>query len=175
MRLVLGLYIAEPLQDWIRDIVQGNADWANIKAAILQSAKSKYNVKTKIEYLMNLKLNEDERKKIKQCYPEMYKKTKEWALKIEKFEKSDKFNLKKANVVGEELANQTDLNVDRLANIFSELKICQISQNSKVEKDIRRIDRLESSISELTKLVKNIANNKNQSNQNQPACNTEEN
>ncbi|CAG8822004.1 40106_t:CDS:2, partial [Gigaspora margarita] len=108
---------------WIRDIVQGNTDWADVKAAILQSAKPKYNVETKIECLMNLKLNKDE--------------------------------------IGKESADQTDLDVDRLANIFSELKICQISQKSKVEKDIKRIDRLEFSISKLTKLVKNIANNKN--------------
>ncbi|RIB21273.1 hypothetical protein C2G38_2034533 [Gigaspora rosea] len=137
MRLVVGLYVAEPLREWVRDIVQDNAAWADI-AAILKSAKAKYDVETKIEHLMNLKLNEDEsiisntnrfdacakkvktevsncelkqwylsgipvkyREKIKQRYPETYKKMKEWALKIEKFEKNDEFELKKASVVGE--------------------------------------------------------------------------
>ncbi|KAF0443711.1 hypothetical protein F8M41_003531 [Gigaspora margarita] len=205
MRLVVGLYVAEPLREWVRDIVQGNTDWADVKAAILKSAKAKYDVKTNIERLMNLKLNEDEsivsytyrfdacakkvktevsnrevkrwylrgipvkyREKIKQRYPETYEETKEWALKIEKFEKNDEFDLKKASVVGEESTAQTDLDVDGLTNAFSELKICRVSQSSQVGKDVERIDRLESIINELTKLVKNMAN-KDQSNQNQPA------
>ncbi|CAG8851146.1 9615_t:CDS:1, partial [Racocetra persica] len=60
MRLVVGLHVAEPLRDWVRDIVENNTSWKDVKAAILKSAKSKYDVEMKIERLMNLKLSEDE-------------------------------------------------------------------------------------------------------------------
>ncbi|CAG8671129.1 10313_t:CDS:1 [Cetraspora pellucida] len=133
MRLVVGLYVAEPLRDWIRDIVKVNTTWKDVKAAILKSAKAKYDVEMKIECLMNLKLNEDEsvvsytnrfdacsknvksqvsnremkrwylrgllakyRERINQQYPETYEETKDWAIKIKKYEKSDEFDLKKA-------------------------------------------------------------------------------
>ncbi|CAG8517638.1 10905_t:CDS:2, partial [Racocetra persica] len=79
------------------------------------------------------------KEKVKQHYPEIYEETKNWAIKIKKHEKSDEFDLKKTNIIGEESTYQIDLNVDELANAFSELKIYQ-----------------------LTKLVRDIANNKSQ-------------
>ncbi|CAG8782314.1 6528_t:CDS:2, partial [Cetraspora pellucida] len=152
MRLVVGLYVAEPLRDWIKDIVE--------------SAKAKYNVEMKIERLMNLKLNENEsiisytnrfdacskkvksqvsnremkrwylrglpakyRERINQRYPKTYKETKDWTIKIEKYEKSDEFDLKKTSTIGEESTYQMDPDVDDLANAFSELKIRQVSQD----------------------------------------------
>ncbi|CAG8516830.1 510_t:CDS:2, partial [Gigaspora rosea] len=174
MRLVVGLYVAESLCEWVMDIMQNNADWAGVKAAILKSAKAKYDVKMKIERLMNLKLNEDESivsytnrfdacaKKVKTEVSNH--EVKRWYLRGIP-----------VSVVEEELADQTDLDVDRLSNAFPELKICRVSQNSQAGKDIKKIDRLESSINELTKLVKNMATSKDQPNQNQPTQNIQGN
>ncbi|CAG8848425.1 13119_t:CDS:2, partial [Racocetra persica] len=115
--------------------------WKDVKAAILKSGKAKYDVEMKIECLMNLKLNEDEsivkrwylrgllakyREKIKQRYPETYEETRDWAIKIEKFEKSDEFDIKKASIIEEESTYQTDPAVDELADAFSDLKICRV-------------------------------------------------
>ncbi|CAG8824376.1 34405_t:CDS:1, partial [Racocetra persica] len=107
------------------------------------------------------------REKVKQYYPETYEETKNQAIKIKKHKKSNEFDLKKANVIGEESTYQIDSNVDNLASTFSELKICQVSQASQDEKGTKRIDKLEYTINELIKLIKNIANNKSQSNPNQ--------
>ncbi|CAG8782285.1 34067_t:CDS:2, partial [Racocetra persica] len=62
----------------IKDIVESYTTWKNIKATILKLAKVKYDIKIKIEYLMNLKLNENESvEKINQQYPETYKEAKD--------------------------------------------------------------------------------------------------
>ncbi|CAG8794762.1 28408_t:CDS:1, partial [Dentiscutata erythropus] len=88
-------------------------------------------------------------------------KTKECAIKIKKFEKSDEFDLKKAFIIGKVSVSKTDVEVEKLTNTFSELKICQVDQS---KKGTNRIDKLESNIVELTKVIKNMADNKNQSN-----------
>ncbi|CAG8839999.1 36727_t:CDS:1, partial [Racocetra persica] len=59
IRLVIGLYVTKPLHDWVRDIVENNTFWKDVKAVILTTAKSKYDVEMKIERPMNLKLNKD--------------------------------------------------------------------------------------------------------------------
>ncbi|KAF0332916.1 hypothetical protein F8M41_018453 [Gigaspora margarita] len=187
MRLVVGLYIAKPLSKAKYDVETNIEHLMNLKLNEDESIVSYTNrfdtcakkVKTEVSnrevkrwYLRGIPVKY--REKIKQQYSETCEETKKWALKIKKFKKNDKFDLKKASVVGEELTDQTDLDVDGLTNAFFELKICQVSQSSQVGKDVERIDRLESSINELTKLVKNMVN-KDQSNQNQPAQHVQRN
>ncbi|CAG8682343.1 768_t:CDS:2 [Gigaspora rosea] len=160
-RLVIGLYIAQPLRDWVRNIVETKNTWAEVKANILTSAKAKYHTKEKIEYLMNIKQKDDESvlsyaNRFAACankekYPEIYEETEEWAIKIEKFEKSDEFDLKKASIIREETIAQTNTDVDELSNAFSGLKICRVNQSNQDMKDMNRIDKLESKITKLTK------------------------
>ncbi|CAG8710903.1 13961_t:CDS:2, partial [Racocetra persica] len=132
IRLVVGLYVAGPLCNWIRDI----------------GFPTKY------------------RERINQRYSKTYEEAKDWVIKIEKYEKSDEFNLKKANIIGKKSTYQIDPDVDDLANTFSKLKICRVSQTSQSEKGAKRISKFESTTNELTKLVKDIANNKSQPNPN---------
>ncbi|CAG8631236.1 21630_t:CDS:2, partial [Racocetra persica] len=100
MRLVISLYVAELLRNWIRDIVGAKKTWTKVKNTILISAKAKYDTEAKIECLMNLNncekkhwylrgLPEKYRNKIKKRYPETYKETRDWVIKVEKFEKSE--------------------------------------------------------------------------------------
>ncbi|CAG8820664.1 18455_t:CDS:1, partial [Racocetra persica] len=86
-------------------------------------------------------------------YPETYEETRDWAIKIEKFEKSDEFDIKKASVIGEESTYQTDPAVDELADAFSDLKICRVSPGGQGEKNPERIYKLEATINELTRTL----------------------
>ncbi|CAG8835008.1 28292_t:CDS:2, partial [Racocetra persica] len=146
----------------------------DVKAAILKSGKVKYDVEMKIERLMNLKLNEDESivsytNRFDACAKKVTNEVSDReAIKIEKFEKSDKFDIKKASVIGEESTYQTDPAVDELADTFSDLKICRVSLGGQGEKNPEKIYKLEATINELTRILKNMNNNNNtQLNRNQ--------